>query len=392
MIVETKISNLLRNQETIISPEEANESGLLRVHKIDFKGNIHFKEKKTRTKMIIIKKNNFIISGINVLKGASVLYTGDKNILATIHYSAYEVNKDQLYLPYFIHYLRSSHFLQQLTNIKRSGIKTEIKPKQLLSILIKLPKDIDDQKKRANIIDKNIIKINKLKSLLKRQKESLPKIYELIYSEIYQEALKNGNIVKLQDLIIDKPKNGFSPKPVNYETKNKSLILSATSSGFFKKEKFKFVEGVNDKIKKNPSLLIKKNDILIQRGNIRELVGVSAVIEDEIENYIYPDLMMKIVCKSIILPKFLHCLLMSLEVRNYFRSKASGTSKSMPKINQPTVQNTLIPFIDDLNIQKKLIKKSIEKISKIKKLNKIVQNVKLEQEIENQILDKYLLD
>ena len=149
---------------------------------------------------------------------------------------------------------------------------------------------------------------------------------------------------------------------------------------------------MNDKIKKNPSLLIKKNDILIQRGNIRELVGVSAVIEDEIENYIYPDLMMKIVCKSIILPKFLHCLLMSLEVRNYFRSKASGTSKSMRKINQPTVQNTLIPFIDDLNIQKKLIKKSIEKISKIKKLNKIVQNVKLEQEIENQILDKYLLD
>jgi hypothetical protein len=39
-----------------------------------------------------------------------------------------------------------------------------------------------------------------------------------------------------------------------------------------------------------------------------------------------------------------HKVLLSPFVRNYFRSNASGTQKSMPKINQATVAKTLIPL------------------------------------------------
>ena len=44
---------------------------------------------------------------------------------------------------------------------------------------------------------------------------------------------------KLKDILAEKPRNGYSPKPVNYVTPYKSMSLSATTSGIFKPEFFK---------------------------------------------------------------------------------------------------------------------------------------------------------
>ena len=392
MIKKVKISEFLKCNDEIIKPINANKLNLKRLYKIDFDGNIHFKEKKTNTNMIKIKNNTFVISGINVLKGASALYKGKEDILATIHYSSYNVDEKKMFIPYFKYYLKSSLFLNNLGNKKKSGIKTEIKPDQFLDTEIQILENTEIQKQKSILIDNNIKKINKLKKLIKSQKEKLNNIYETIYSELYNEAHKKGTLKKLSDLIKTKPKNGYSPKPVKYETKYKSLILSATTSGFFKKEKFKFVEDVQDKINKNPELLINENDILIQRGNTKEFVGVSALVDEKLTNYIYPDLMMKIQCSKDIIPKYLHCMLMSYQVRNYFRSKSKGTSKSMPKINQNTVQNALIPFIKDKKLQQEIINKSLNKIKKIKSLENIFEKINIDNKIEKNVINKFLLN
>jgi hypothetical protein len=38
--------------------------------------------------MILVKKGDLVISGINVEKGAFAVYKGEENILVTIHYSS----------------------------------------------------------------------------------------------------------------------------------------------------------------------------------------------------------------------------------------------------------------------------------------------------------------
>jgi len=126
----------------------------------------------------------------------------------------------------------------------------------------------------------------------------------------------------------------YSPKAVDQETPVRSLTLSATTSGRFRPECFKYVP--ND-IGKESHLWLKKGDVLIQRANSLEYVGVSAVVDVEIDGYIYPDLMMKCRANQRTSSRFLHLLLSSEGVRKYFRDNATGTAGNMPKINQQTV-------------------------------------------------------
>lgn len=79
----------------------------------------------------------------------------------------------------------------------------------------------------------------------------------------------------LKDLIDFGPKNGFSPKSVNFKTSTKSLTLTATTYGKFDGRCFKYI---NEKVDRNSYLWLKKGDILIQRGNSIEYVGVFCII------------------------------------------------------------------------------------------------------------------
>ena len=54
---------------------------LRRLNKIDFSGEIHLTDKPTNTDMILIKKGDLVISGINVEKGAVSVYQGKEDIL-----------------------------------------------------------------------------------------------------------------------------------------------------------------------------------------------------------------------------------------------------------------------------------------------------------------------
>lgn len=54
--------------------------------------------------------------------------------------------------------------------------------------------------------------------------------------------------------------------------------------------------------------------------------------------------------------KYVDYVLKSPTTRNYYSSNASGTSESMPKINQGTVSNTLIP-LPPLAEQKRIVAK-----------------------------------
>lgn len=136
--------------------------------------------------------------------------------------------------------------------------------------------------------------------------------------------------------LLSKPRNGYSPSPVSYPTKVKSLTLSATTSGEFKPEYFKYID---EKIADDSYLWLKTNDILIQRANSLEKVGSSAIYLGSDNEFIYPDLMMKLQVNNTMLPKFLAYQLKTNRVMDYLRNNATGTAGNMPKINQKVVSN-----------------------------------------------------
>lgn len=145
----------------------------------------------------------------------------------------------------------------------------------------------------------------------------------------------------LEDILVSGPTNGFSPKAVDYETPVRSLTLSATTSGRFKGEHSKFI-AVD--VPSDSDLWLRDGDMLIQRGNTLEYVGVPAVYRGEPNRFIYPDLMMKIRVSSEVDVDFVHLAMLSEPSREYLRKRASGTSGSMPKINQSVLKSLPIPL------------------------------------------------
>lgn len=159
--------------------------------------------------------------------------------------------------------------------------------------------------------------------------------------------------VYLLDIIEEKPSNGYSPKGVEYSTAIRNLTLTATTSGKFKGDAFKYVDIPEETASK---YWLKNNDLLIQRSNSRELVGTSCIYTDEDDAYIYPDLMMRMRVLNGINIQYVDYVLKSPMTRRYYMASASGTSESMPKINQKTVSFTLVP-LPPLAEQKRIVEK-----------------------------------
>ena len=159
--------------------------------------------------------------------------------------------------------------------------------------------------------------------------------------------------VYLLDIIEEKPSNGYSPKGVTYPTEIKNLTLTATTSGRYKDDAFKYVDISKEDASK---YWLKNNDLLIQRSNSRELVGTSCIYTGADNAYIYPDLMMRMHVSSQVDIYYIDYVLKAPVTRNYYMASASGTSESMPKINQKIVSFTLVP-LPPLAEQKRIVEK-----------------------------------
>lgn len=146
---------------------------------------------------------------------------------------------------------------------------------------------------------------------------------------------------RLGELATSGPSNGYSPKPSPVETPYRCLSLSATTRGTFNDQCFKFVDIDADIASK---YFLKNGDLLIQRANSIDHVGVTAIYEGTDDQFIFPDLMMRLRISDYLNPFFIHAYLSSVTGRTYFRNHASGTQGNMPKINQGTVVNSPIPI------------------------------------------------
>src|SRR5690606_20135618 len=96
---------------------------------------------------------------------------------------------------------------------------------------------------------------------------------------------------------------GYSGKPVSKQTRWRVLSLSATTSGVFSSAHFKYLDesDLDDR-----DVWCETGDILVQRGNTKEYVGVPAIYTGKSREFIFPDLMIRLRANpEVISPEYL---------------------------------------------------------------------------------------
>jgi len=240
-----------------------------------------------------------------------------------------------------------------------------------------------------------VAKLDRLFAHSRRTREELEHIPKLIkrYKQAVLAAACRGDLTEdwrikqkleeswesttLAEVIVDKPKNGYSAKPVQYETPFRVLTLTATTSGKFNPEHYKYFEETAD-IGEN--FWLQPNDILIQRGNTIEYVGVAAIYDGLPNQFIFPDLMIRVRAKPIVLNQFLHMVLSCEKSRQYLRDRATGTAGSMPKINQPTLIS--------LPIELPTIEEQKEIVRRVEKMFKSIESIEEQYQQARQLCDR----
>jgi type I restriction enzyme S subunit len=386
------LSQILTENSSRFKPSAKEISNYSRVDKIDFSGTIHISNSNSKTDMILVNPDDLLISGINVHKGALNIYKGKEPITATIHYSSYKINRKLVEPEYLILLLRSQYFMDQIKTHVPGGIKTEIKSKHILPLEVEIH-DIEDQRtliKRINGITESVVdlseeislqsnylkmiksemtakiiysEVNKKKdndivdSILNRHKITDKQKTKIKYAisvteDIEQVPILGAKWVRLGEILSFGPSNGYSPRGVDKVTNQKVLTLTATTSGIFNPTYFKYF---NETIEPNSDLWVKRDDILIQRGNTVEYVGIAALVDQDVD-VIYPDLMIKIRPIEGILPEYLVHFLNSKIGREFAMKNAKGAQKTMPKINQDVILAWPV-LLPSTNVQKNIVDK-----------------------------------
>ena len=158
----------------------------------------------------------------------------------------------------------------------------------------------------------------------------------------------------LDAITLDGPKNGLSPRRTEDQTAPKAITLTATTSGQFDERHFKHVNVTYEEAER---FWLEPDDLLFQRGNTPEYVGMAAIYGGRAKEYLYPDLIMRVRIVKEMNLRFVHLWCISPVGRAYLMANATGAQKTMPKINQGVLKALSImipPFAEQHRIVAKV--------------------------------------
>ena len=150
-------------------------------------------ESNTRTKMILIRPGDLVVSGINAAKGAIAIYDeeSEEPVAATIHYGSYIPDKTKVDIKYLWWLLRSHTFRDLLSRYVPGGIKTELKPKRLLPIPIPLP-SLPEQRRIVEKINQVFNCLDTVKKYRAENNMRINYLYDSFANEIFSsKEMKN---------------------------------------------------------------------------------------------------------------------------------------------------------------------------------------------------------
>lgn len=145
----------------------------------------------------------------------------------------------------------------------------------------------------------------------------------------------------LDAILTDGPQNGLSPRKSERTDAPKAITLTATTSGTFDARQFKHVDV---SMEDAAGYWLEPGDLLFQRGNTREYVGMTAVYDGPTEEFLFPDLIMRVKTSLRMDIRFVHLWCIAPYARRFLSENATGAQQTMPKINQRILRSLPIPL------------------------------------------------
>ncbi len=305
---------------------------------------------ETGMDLYVAEKGDLIVSKINLHQGATGL--ASRRLACSTHYQVFAVVSPDVRPEYLHMVLRSGEFLSMIIEQKTKGIKTEQGADFLRSFEIPLP-PVDEQDRLLGFFTKVSETLSSYTALTRS--------YPLYITEL------NGRDCEPIGKAVIATKNGWSPKCDGGELA--VLSLSCLKNGAIDITECKYTSNKRNRIE---TFFIHKGDFFYSRGNTKELVALAGIVQEECTNILFPDLLTKVVFnEELIYPEFAVLLFNSTFGRNYFGRVPLGASPSMVKVSQTYMMEFPIPFIGDLNEQRRIVEKYNSIFSSLKRLSSI---------------------
>jgi type I restriction enzyme S subunit len=104
------------------------------------------------------------------------------------------------------------------------------------------------------------------------------------------------------------------------------------------------VKRLDESISPHSDIFLKPGDVLVQRSNTLELVGTTAIFDGPADEYVYPDLMMRLRFRAQETAHWFWRYANSCAGRGFFLGAAAGSTGSMPKLSGANLRNMPLPF------------------------------------------------
>jgi type I restriction enzyme, S subunit len=148
---------------------------------------------------------------------------------------------------------------------------------------------------------------------------------------------------KLDEIIVSGPTNGYSPKTSSDGSGTPSLKLTATTRGEIDLSN-RATKTLSELIEPGSDLYLAPGDLLFQRGNTLDYVGISAIFDGPKHTYVYPDLMIRVRTRDRWLAEWIWRVANSPMGRKFMMDRATGTAGTMPKISGAILRRLPIPI------------------------------------------------
>ena len=260
------------------------------------------------------------------------------------------INGDKLRIKYFMYYLKSQHFKEQLAKEITGSAQLNYGPSHLKKMVLPLI-DVSAQDEIIRCLD------NIQKNIDMRRKELIcfDELIRARFVELFGDPIKNPKgweVVKLSECLerIDNGKSFTCDSNAREGVFPAILKLSAATYGDYRPYENK---ALLDEKQFVESVEVHRGDLLFTRKNTPDLVGMAAYVFETPEKLMMPDLIFRLVTNERMTPTFLWQLINNREFRPAIQGISGGSAKSMSNISKERLKNIEV-ICPPISEQKKL--------------------------------------
>jgi type I restriction enzyme S subunit len=241
---------------------------------------------------------------------------------------------------FFPLFIASDYFFDSAIRISVGSISPTVNWGQLRELEFDLP-PLDEQDAIAEVLWAMIETKNAYKRLLSLTDELVKSQFIEMFGEPTTNLLRwevdtIGNLTT--SIVAGESLNGEAREKLPGE--KAVLKVSAVTYGYFKSDEYKVLLNPDENRK---NIYPQAGDLLFSRANTRELVGATALVEQDYPDLILPDKLWRLLFDNRVLSVYMKFVLSADQIRLLMSEMATGTSGSMFNISMEKLRGITIP-------------------------------------------------